>query len=141
MTCFSLNNDINPSQMKRALDGVVHHMDLPEFIIENLFCESVWKKEGFDTFHPSQLITYLDEPMNNILCLSGGTRMSRTEEHDRRVLAQLPDEDGIAPLFPWWKAKLGILGIHYWYVKLCWKVLRVKPQSCNLSPRECKETG
>jgi hypothetical protein len=109
-------------------------MDLPEFIVENLFCESLWKKEGFDTFHLSQSITHLDEPTNNILCLSGGTMMSRTEEHDRRVLAQLPGEDGIVPLFPWWQAKSGIAGIHDWYVKLCWKVLRVEPHSLVIRP-------
>ena len=106
------NNDINSSQMKRALEGVVRRMDLPEFIIENLFCESVRKKKGFDTFHPSQSIMYLDEHTNNILCLSGGTRMSRSEEDDRRVLAQLPHEDRIVPLFPWWKAQSRIWGIH-----------------------------
>ena len=128
------NNDINSSQMKRALEGVVRRMDLPEFIIENLFCESVRKKMGFDTFHPSQSITYLDEHTNNILCLSGGTTMSRSEEYDRRVLAQLPDEDGIVPLFPWWKAQSGILGIQDWYVKLCRKVLRVEPHSLVIRP-------
>jgi hypothetical protein len=41
MASFFPNNDINPSQMKRALDGVIRHMDLPEFIVENLFCESM----------------------------------------------------------------------------------------------------
>jgi hypothetical protein len=60
--------------------------------------------------------------------------MSRTEEHDRRVLTQLPDKDKIVPLFPWWKAKSGILGIHDWYIKLCWKVLRVEPHSLVIRP-------
>jgi hypothetical protein len=47
------NNDISSSQMKRALLGVVRRLDLSEFIVENLLCESVRKKDGFDTFHPS----------------------------------------------------------------------------------------
>jgi hypothetical protein len=71
------NFDISPSQKKRALNGVVRRMGLSEFIIENLLCESVRKKQGFDTFHPSQSIVYLDEDTNNILCLSGGKSMSR----------------------------------------------------------------
>jgi hypothetical protein len=128
------NDDISPSKMKRALDGVVRRLDLSEFIVENLFCESVRKKEGFDTFHPSQSITYLDEHTNNILCLSGGKRMSRTEEDDRRVLAKLPDEDVVVPFFPWWKAESGINGIHDWYVKLCQKVLSVEPHSLVIRP-------
>jgi hypothetical protein len=94
------NFDISPSQMKRALSGVVCHVGLSKFIIENLLCESVRKKEGFDTFHPSQLITYLDEDTNNILYLNGGKRMSRIEEDDRQVLAKLPEEDRLVPLFP-----------------------------------------
>jgi hypothetical protein len=77
---------------------------------------------------------HLDEHTNNILCLSGGTRMSRSEEDDRRVLAQLPDEDRIVPLFPWWKAQSGIWGINDWYVKLCRKVLRVEPHSLVICP-------
>jgi hypothetical protein len=60
--------------------------------------------------------------------------MSRSEEYDRRVLAQLPDEDGIVPLFPWWKAQSGIWGIHDWYVKLCRKVLRVETHSLVIRP-------
>jgi hypothetical protein len=60
--------------------------------------------------------------------------MSRTEEDNRRVLAKLPDKDGIVPLFPWWQAKWGTLGIHKWYVKLCWKVLRVEPQYFVVRP-------
>jgi hypothetical protein len=87
----------------------------------------VQKKEGFDTFHPSQLITYLDEDTNNILCLNRGKRMSRTEEDDRQVLAKLPEEERLVPLFPCWQAKSGIIGIHEWFVELCQKV-RVKPQ-------------
>jgi len=128
------NNDISSSQMKRALLGVVRRLDLSEFIVENLLCESVRKKDGFDTFHPSQSITYLDETTNNILCWSGGKTTSRTEEDDRRVLAELPDEDGIVPLFPWWKATSGIVEIHAWYVKLCRKVLSVKPHSLVIRP-------
>ena len=50
----SYNNNINPSQMKRALEGVVRCMDFPEFIIENLFCESVQKKrDSTPSIHPS----------------------------------------------------------------------------------------
>jgi hypothetical protein len=59
--------------------------------------------------------------------------MSRTEEDDRRVLAKLPDEDGIVPLFPWWQTKSGIVGIRDWYVELCWKVM-VKPQRFVIRP-------
>jgi hypothetical protein len=145
MSSMFPNFDISPSQMKRALDGVVRHMGLSEFIIENLICESVRQKQGFDTFHPSQSITYLDEPTNNILCLSGGKEMSRTEEDDQRGLAELPEEDRIPPLFPWWKAKLGIQGIHNWYVELCRKGM-VEPQDFVISPhvnaqkKESKET-
>jgi hypothetical protein len=135
MSSMFFNFDISPSQMKRTLDGVVRCcMGSSEFIVENLFCESVRKKQGFDTFHPSQTIMYLDEPTNNILCLIGGKRMSRTEEDDRWVLAKLPDEDRTVPLFPWWQAKSGILGIHDWYVQLCWKVLRVEPHSLVIRP-------
>ena len=138
------NFDISPSQMKRAMKGVGRRMGLSEFILENLLCESVRKKEGFDTFHPSQSITYLDEDTNKILCLSGDKRVSRTEEDDRRVLAQLPDRDRLVPLFPWWEAEVGMIGIHEWFVQLCQKA-RVQPHEYVIRPhvnakkRETKE--
>jgi hypothetical protein len=127
------NFDINPSQMKRALNGVVRRMGLSEFILENLLCESMRPKQGFDTFHPSQSITYLDEHTNNILCLSGGEIMSRTEEDDRQVLAELPDKDRVVPVFPWWQAKSGMEGIHVWFLELCQKV-SVGPQFFVIRP-------
>jgi hypothetical protein len=133
MSRWFLNFNISPSQMKRALNRVVCHMGLSKFILENLLCESVRPKQGFNTFHPSHLITYLDEHTNNILCLSGGKRMSRTEEDNRQVLAKLPDEDRLVPLFLWWQAKSGILGIREWLVELCKKV-RVEPQLFVIHP-------
>jgi hypothetical protein len=127
------NFDIHPSQMKRALNGVVRRLGLSEFIIENLLCESVRPKQGFDTFHPSQSITYLEEDTNNIMCVSGGEIMSRTVEDDRRVLAKLPDKDRVHPLFPWWQAKLGMEGIHVWFLELCQEV-RVDPDFFVVHP-------
>jgi hypothetical protein len=66
------------------------------------------------------------------------------EEDDHRVLAKLPDMDRLVPLFPWWEAKLGIIGIHEWFIQLCQKV-RVQPQDYVICPhvnakkRETKE--
>ena len=98
---------VTPSQMKRSLNGVVCRLGLSEFIVENLLCESVRPKQGFDTFHPSQSITFLEEDTNNILCVSGGIIKSRTVEYDRQVLAELPDKDRVVPLFPGGKQKRG----------------------------------
>jgi hypothetical protein len=125
--------DIHPSQMKRALNGVVRRMGLSEFIIENLLCESVRTEQGYDTFHPSQSVTYLEEDTNNILCVSGGEIMLRTVEDDRRVLAKLPDKDRVVPVFPWWLAKSGMEGIHVWFLELCQKV-SVDPELFTIRP-------
>jgi hypothetical protein len=124
---------VKPSQMKRALNGVVRRLGLSEFIMENLLCESVRQKQGFDTFHPSQSITYLEEDTNNILCVSGGEIMLRTVEDDRRMLAELPEKDGVVPLFPWWQAKLGMDGIHVWFLELC-KEVSVDPELIVVRP-------
>jgi hypothetical protein len=127
------NFDVSPSQMKTAIEGVVRCMGYSAFIVENLLCESVREKEGFDTFHPSQSITYLDEETNNIVCWSGGNITSRTEEDDRRVIAELPAEDRRVAHFPWWQAKSGIMGIHKWFVELCQKV-GVQPHDYVIRP-------
>jgi hypothetical protein len=124
---------VNPSQMKRSLNGVVRRLGLSEFIMENLLCESVRPKQGFDTFHPSQSITFLEEDTNNILCVTGGKIKSRSVEDDRQVLAKLPDKDRVVPLFPWWQAKSGMEGIHIWFLELCEEV-SIDPELIVIRP-------
>jgi hypothetical protein len=53
--------EITQTQMKTALNGVVRKLGMSEYLVENLLCESIRKEPGFDTFHPSQSIFFLDE--------------------------------------------------------------------------------
>jgi hypothetical protein len=102
--------------------------------MENLLCESVRPKQGFDMFHPpSQSITFLEEDTNNILCVTGGKIKSRSVEDDRQVLAKLPDKDRVVPLFPWWQAKSGMEGIHIWFLELCQEV-SIDPELIVICP-------
>jgi hypothetical protein len=58
------NNNISSSQMKRSLLGVVCRLDLSEFIVENLLCESVHKKTASTpSIHPSQSRIWMRLPI------------------------------------------------------------------------------
>ena len=59
--------------------------------------------------------------------------MLRTVEDDRRMLAELPEQDGVVPLFPWWQAKSGMEGIHVWFLELCQEV-SVDPELIVVHP-------
>jgi hypothetical protein len=108
--------------MKTALKGVVHKMGLSEFIAKNLLCEAVRKKQGFDTFHPSQSITFLEKDTDNIVCVcvcGDGSIKSRLVEYNQEALAELPAMDRVVPLVEWWMADKGMKGIHIWFEQLC----------------------
>lgn len=113
--------DVTKQQMQTALNGVVRKLGLTEFMVENLLCEALRTKKGFDTFHPSQCIYFLDQDTDNILCVdsSGNVLEERSEADDLKTLDSLPDVDDVVPRYPWWNAKFGCEGIHEWFVKLC----------------------
>jgi hypothetical protein len=112
---------VSRQQMMTALNGVVRKLGLTEFMVENLLCESLRTKEGFDTFHPSQCIYFLDPDTDNILCVdsSGNVLEERSEADDQKTLQRLPDVDNIVLRYQWWNAKFGIQGMHEWFLKLC----------------------
>lgn len=105
-------------QTKTALNGVVRKLGLTEFLVENLLREAIRPKQGFDMFHPSQLIYFLDGDTDNILWVnsSGSVLEVRLEADDRESLKGLPKVDRVLPRYPWWEAKLGMEGIHEWYL-------------------------
>jgi hypothetical protein len=104
-------------------------------MVENLLCESLRTKQGYDTFHPSQYIFFLDEPTDNILCVGsiGVITEVRSEDNDRQALDHLPSIDCVVPYYQWWKAKMGREGIHEWYVNLCCEK-GVDPKSIVVRP-------
>jgi hypothetical protein len=69
--------------------------------VEILLCESLRHKQGFDTFHPSQSLYFLDEPTDNIVCVgSRGIVQVRSLDDDRKALAELvPLIDRVVPLY------------------------------------------
>lgn len=127
------NLTVSPSQMKTALNGVVRRLGLSEYIVENLLCEAVRPRQGFDTFHPSQSITFLDSDSDNIVCVKGGTSDWISVEDDRKVLERLPNKDRVTPLYEWWQATKGREGIHQWFVERC-KADNIPPESLVIRP-------
>lgn len=81
------------AQIKMApLNRVVWKLRLLEYMVENLLCKALRSKQGFDTFHPSQLIFFLDEAMDNIVCVSShdGIVKVRSLQNDHKTLEGLP---------------------------------------------------
>jgi hypothetical protein len=113
--------DVSMQQMKTALNRVVRKLGLTEFLVENLLCEALRPKQGYDTYHPSQCIYFLERDTDNILRVdsSGNVQEVRSEADDRKALDGLPDVDQIVPRYQWWNAKLGMEGIHKWYIHIC----------------------
>jgi hypothetical protein len=101
--CMFPNLIVSQAQMKTALKGVVRRLGMSEYIMENLLCEAVRPKQGFDTFHPSQSITFLHRDSESdsdiIVCVSGEKMEWRSVEDDRELLERLPDTDRVAPLY------------------------------------------
>ena len=64
------NEMVTSGQMKTGLKGVVRKMGLSPFMVENLLCEALWSKPGYNTFHPSQSIFFLVDDMDNKLCVN-----------------------------------------------------------------------
>jgi len=127
------NEMVTSGQMKTGLKGVVRKMGLSPFMVENLLCEALRQKPGYDTFHPSQSIFFLEDCTDNIVCVNGDKVEFRTVEDDMGVLDQLPTCDGVIPCYPWWKAPKGAKGIHMWFVKLC-KGKKIDPTSLIIRP-------
>jgi hypothetical protein len=124
---------ISACQMKSALKGVVRKMGLSAFMVENLLCEALRPKQGFDTFHPEQSISFLEDGTDNIVCVSGDNVEIRSVEHDRHELEKLPMFDRIDPDWKWWTAPQGGRGIHDWFVQHC-KEQRIDPLSLFVLP-------
>jgi hypothetical protein len=129
---FSGQN-VTPSQMKSAMKGVVRKMGLSAFMVENLLCEALRPKPGFDTFHPEQSISFLEDDTDNIVCVTGDKVEIRSVEDDLCKLQQLPTFDQIVPEWKWWTAPQGVRGIHDWFVKSC-KERDIDPSSLFIRP-------
>jgi hypothetical protein len=112
------DKSVSAGQMKTAMNSVIRNMGLSAFMVENLLCEAMRPKEGFDTFHPSQSIFFLEKDTDNIVCVRGDDAKSRSVEDDKRALQDLPCTDGVDPLYPWWQAASGKEEIHLWFVQL-----------------------
>jgi hypothetical protein len=127
--------NVSIQQMKTAFNGVVRKLGSTEFLVENLLCEAVRTGQGFDTFHPSQCIYFVERDTDNILCVdSNGTVLEvRSEADNCLALDGLPNLDRVVPTYPWWEAKLGMEGIHEWYLKKCFQQ-NVNPQSIVMRP-------
>jgi hypothetical protein len=126
--------EVTPAQMRTSLNGVVRKLRLSEYMVENLLCKSVRKEPGFDTFHPSQSIFFLDEDLDTIVCVSSdGVVEERSEDDDRRTLSELPLDDCVVPYHQWWKAKVRMDGIHEWYLNEC-RDSGVDPKSIIMRP-------
>jgi hypothetical protein len=128
--------EVSLQQMKTAFKGVVRKLGMTEFLVENLLCEAIRTGHGYDTFHPSQCIYFLEKDTDNILCVDrkGTVLEVRLEADDRLALDRLPNVDQVlVPRYPWWKAKIGMEGIHEWYIKLC-SERNEKPQSKVMRP-------
>jgi hypothetical protein len=133
--------EITQTQMKTALNGVVRKLGMSEYLVENLLCESIRKEPGFDTFHPSQSIFFLDENTDNIYCVSSsGIVEERSEEDDQRKLSELPLNDCVVPYHQWWKAKVGMDGVHEWYLNDC-REKGVDPKSIIMRPHVNSSNG
>jgi hypothetical protein len=113
------SQSIASSQMKTTLNGVVRNLGLSEFIVENLLCEALRPKQGFDTFHPTQSIFFLHKDADVIVCINGDNVQFRSVEDDKKVLLELPETDQVVPLYQWWEARAGIDGIHEWFLQIC----------------------
>lgn len=125
---------VSSSQMKTALNGVVRKLGLSEFIVENLLCKALRPKQGFDTFHQLQSITFLEKEMDNILCVSSdGNVESRSVDDDCKSIEKLPCMDRVVPIYQWWQAKMRMEGIHEWFVTLC-RERNIDPKSLIICP-------
>jgi hypothetical protein len=111
--------NVTPCQMKSGLKGVVRKMKLTPFMMENLLCEALRPQPGFDTFHPSQSISFLEDDTDDIVCVTGDMIILRSAEYDQRQLQQLPTKDKIVPDWMWWEAPQGERGMHDWFVQCC----------------------
>jgi hypothetical protein len=126
---------IKPAQMKTALNGVVRSSGMSESMVENLLCESLRTRDGYDTFHPSQKIYYLDEPTDNIISVGSNLMVTevRSEDNDRKSIASIPWNDRVEPHYKWWKASSRKKEIHDLYLYLCEK-RGVDPKSVIVRP-------
>jgi hypothetical protein len=115
--------EIKPAQMKTALNGVVRSSGMSEAMVENMICESLRSERGYDTFHPSQKIYYMDEPTDNIICVGSNLMVTevRSEDDDRKSLESIPRKDRVEPYYKWWKASGGKKEIHDFYLYICEK--------------------
>ena len=98
-----------------------------------LLCEALRLKPGFDTFHPEQSISFLEDDTDNIMCVTGDKVEIRSVEDDLRELQQLPTFDRIVPEWKWWMAPQGGRGIHDWFVQSC-KEQDIDPSSLFIHP-------
>jgi hypothetical protein len=127
--------NVNPSQMKSALKGGVRKMGLSAFMVENLLCEALRLKPGFDTFHPEQSISFLEDDTDNIVCVTGDKKVEiRSVEDDLRKLQRLPTFDRIVSEWKWWTAPQGGRGIHDWFVQSCMEQ-DIDPSSLFIRPQ------
>lgn len=127
------NQMVTSSQMKTGMKGVVRKMGLSAFMVENLLCEALRPKPGFDTFHPSQSISFLEDNTDNIVCVTGEMVEFRSVEDDMHVLDGLPTSDWVFPMYQWWKHPKGEKGIHVWFVNFC-KQQKIDPTSLIIRP-------
>jgi hypothetical protein len=124
---------VTPCQMKSGLKGVVRKMKLTPFMVENLLCEALRPQPGFDTFHPSQSISFLEDDTDDIVCVTGDMIVFRSAEYDESELQKLPTYDKIVPEWMWWEAPQGRRGMHEWYVQCC-KDRDIDPSSLFIRP-------